>query len=333
MLVNPAIIGLALCSFMVSVAAIYASVLGVQIIRQWNLKSGSQKQLILERKTYLVSTVLNYVMGCELFSLFLFITMADRIHTLFIGAMCAVGTLNANEFGYVTLIFKAMNFIFCGIWLTVNYLDNKGYDYPLIRFKYKLLLSITPLIVAETVWLLNYLIRLEPEIITSCCGTLFNEDAQTVAGELAHLPSYKTKIFFYACLIFTLGVGIYFYFMGKGAVILALLNTALFFISLASVISFISLYYYELPTHHCPFCLIQKEYHYIGYALYLSLFLAMIMGASLGVINRFKKFDSLKKITSVIQKRFCCISMAGYFIFGIIATYPIIFSDFILEGY
>jgi len=332
-LINPAIIGLALCSFMISAATIYAAALGVQIIRQWNLKSGSQGQIILERKTYLVSTVLNYVMGCELFSLFLFVAMADRIHTLFIGAMCAAGTLNVNGFGYVTLIFKTINFMFCGVWLCVNYLDNKGYDYPLIRFKYKLLLGITPLIVAETVLLLNYLIRLEPEIITSCCGTLFNADAQTVAGGIAHLPSFATKIVFFVSLTLTLAVGIFFCIKNKGAILFGVLSTSLFFISLASVISFIALYYYELPTHHCPFCLIQKEYHYIGYALYLTLFVASIMGSSVGVLNRFKNINSLKRITPVIQRRFCCISLASYITFGMIAVYPIIFSDFILEGY
>ncbi len=333
MLVNPAIIGLLLCSSIVSTAVIYASALGVQMIRKWDLKNSCRQQLILERKTYLVSTVLNYVMGCELFSLFLFVAMTDRIHSLFIGAMCAAGTLNVNAFGYITLIFKTMNFIFCGIWLCINYLDNRGYDYPLIRLKYKLLFGITPFIVFETWLLINYFIGLEPEIITSCCGTLFNPDAQTVAGELAHLPSFTAKIVFYACLTLTLGAGLFFCIKHKGAVLFGILSMVLFFISLASIISFIALYYYALPTHHCPFCLIQKEYHYIGYALYLSLFLATIAGSSVGVLDRFKNIDSLKKITPVIQRRLCWASMAGYLSFGLIATYPIVFSNFILEGY
>jgi hypothetical protein len=327
MLINPAIIGLTLCSFLVSTAAIYASVLGVQIIRKWDLKSGSRQQLILERKTYLVSTVLNYVIGCELFSLFLFIAMADQIHTLFIGAMCAAGTLNANIYGYPALIIKATNFIFCGVWLTVNYLDNKGYDYPLVRFKYKLLLGVTPLIVAETFLLLNYLIRLEPEIITSCCGTLFSEDAKSIAGEIAHLPFFETMIAFYFSLLLTLTAGIYFCMAGRGAKFFSFLSTGLFLISLAAVVSFISLYFYELPTHHCPFCLLQGEYHFIGYALYLSLFSAGIMGGGVGVIDRFKDIMSIKKIMPPIQKRFCFASMTAYAVFGLISTYQIIFSD------
>jgi hypothetical protein len=30
---------------------------------------------------------------------------------------------------------------------------------------------------------------------------------------------------------------------------------------------------YELPQHHCPFCLLQKDYYYIGYFMYTFLYL------------------------------------------------------------
>jgi hypothetical protein len=99
------------------------------------------------------------------------------------------------------------------------------------------------------------------------------------------------------------------------------------------VISFISLYFYQLPTHHCPFCLLQKEYYYIGYPLYLSLFGAGIAGIGLGVVNRFRNISSLKNIIPLAVKRLCFASVVGYAVFAIISTYPIIFSDFKLEGY
>lgn len=333
MIVNPAVIGLVTCSFLASAAAIQASFIGIQIIRGWDISSGSEKQITLERKTYLVSTFLNYVMGCELLSLFLFVSMADRMHTLFIGAMCAAGTLNANLYGYPTLMLKTTNFLLCGVFIIINYLDNKGFDYPLIRFKYGFMLGITPLILLETVFLFQYQAGLEPEIITSCCGALFGEGADKVASEVAHLPSLAMKMVFYVCLALTLIAGARFCAKGKGAISYSILNAGLFVISLASVISFISLYFYELPTHHCPFCLLQKDYHYIGYVLYLSLFIASIAGVSVGIIDRFKGIPSLMEISPIIQKRFCFVSMAAHVVFAAISTYPILFSDFLLEGY
>ena len=91
------------------------------------------------------------------------------------------------------------------------------------------------------------------------------------------------------------------------------------------------MYFYELPTHHCPFCLLQRDYHYIGYALYLSLLPAGIFGAGVGVLQRFSAQASLERIIPVLQKRLCILSMIAYLAFIMISLYPIIFSDFVLE--
>jgi hypothetical protein len=128
-------------------------------------------------------------------------------------------------------------------------------------------------------------------------------------------------------------VGIHVYVTGKGARLFSCFSTGLFFLSLTAVISFISLYFYELPTHHCPFCILHKEYHYIGYLMYLSLFGAGIAGGGLGVIDRFRDVVSLKKTVPLVVKRLCFTSIVGYAVLAIISMYPIIFCDFKLEGY
>ena len=333
MFVNPAIIGLISCSILVTLATVYASIQGVIIAQSWDIESGSEKQLRLERRTYLVSTLVSYVMVCELFSLFLYVTTADHIHSFFTGAMCAAGTLYASRFGYLTLVVRMTTFILSSVWLIINYVDNRGYDYPLIRFKYYLLVPVTLIIVMESVLQFIYLSGLDPEIITSCCGALFSKDSPTIAGELVHLPAFGIKITYYTVLFFTLGTGLYFIWKEKLAVLYSLLSTGLFILSLAAMISFISLYFYELPTHHCPFCLLQKEYHYIGYLMYLALFGGVIAGISLGLLHFFRKRTSLRQFIPFMQKKLCCASMFGFLAFAIISTYQIIFSPFILEGY
>ena len=69
-----------------------------------------KRQLILERKTYLISTLLTYLLGFELLSLFLYVFTADQLHTFFVGAMCAAGTLYVNGYGYPALILKVVIF-------------------------------------------------------------------------------------------------------------------------------------------------------------------------------------------------------------------------------
>jgi hypothetical protein len=62
----------------------------------------------------------------------------------------------------------------------------------------------------------------------------------------------------------------------KRAHLFSTLCTVTFLVSVLSLISFISLYFYKLPTHHCLFCILQKEYGYIGYPLYPALLGATI---------------------------------------------------------
>ena len=83
---------------------------GIRILRNWDLKNGSELQLSLERKTYLISTIMSYAFGFQLLSLFLFIFTADKLASLFTGAMCAAGTLNVNGFGYPALLFQDYQF-------------------------------------------------------------------------------------------------------------------------------------------------------------------------------------------------------------------------------
>lgn len=330
MIINPAIIALVSGSVLITAFAFYALAAALRILRHWDIRSGSEGQLALERKTYLISTIFSYLLVFELFSLFLFIFTAEHVHHLFVGAMCAAGSLNVNDYGYLTLVLKIVTFMFCGVWMIVNLADNRAYDYPLIRTKYKLLILLTAMIGLETFFQTNYFMGLRADVITSCCGTLFSEETKSIAGEIAGLPPKTTMIVFYLAVILTLRVGIHVLATRRGAVAFGLLAGVATVVSLAAVISFISPYYYELPTHHCPFCLLQKDYHYIGYPLYLSLFLAGITGMGAGVIERLQGPRSLATVIPSLQRRLCLFSMAGFLAFALLATYPMIFKDFVL---
>jgi len=332
MLINPAIIALVSGSLLVTAFACYAMWTALRILSRWDIRSGSELQLLLERKTYLISTVFSYVLGLELLSLVLFIYTAEHIHDLFIGAMCAAGSLNANDYGYVTLIVKILTFVGCGVWMIVNYTDNKAHDYPLIRAKYTLQVPLTAMIGLGAFLQARYFMGLRADVITSCCGIIFSGESQSLAGEMAGLPPILTRFVFFAALILTMRVGIGVVIKGRGAAFYGLLAGVTTVISLAAVISFISPYYYQLPTHHCPFCLLQMDYHYIGYPLYLSLLMAGTTGIGTGVIDRLKGAESLAEAIPRLQRRLCLFSLAGFLIFTLIAVYPLVFSDFVLDS-
>jgi hypothetical protein len=333
MLISPAIIALTAASFMVSGFTLYAAGMGMQILIQWDATSAGEKQLQLEFKTYLVSSILSHMLIIELLSLFLFIAVANQLHTFFTGAMCAAGVLNASACGYATLVLKTASFVACGVWIVINHVDSRGQDYPLIRFKYALLLGICVLLMAETVMQTRYLMGLDPQIITSCCGTLFNDGILQVATGMAHLPVVTAAVIFYAGMLLTMAVGIHCTLTGRHDWLYGLLSVAVFPLSLAALISYFCLYVYEMPMHHCPFCMLQKEYHFVGYFLYLFLLVGAITGASAGIIGRFREKVSLAALIPKIQKRLCGVSVLGYGLFTLRVTYAIVFSDFKLTGY
>jgi hypothetical protein len=334
MIMHPSIIALFVGSFLVSCMVLYSVRYGITILTYWNLRSGSELQLELEKKTYLISTIMAYAFAFQLFSLFLFIFTADKLHSLFTGAMCAAGTLNVNGFGYPALSLKIINFILGGTWLVINYADNKAFDYPLIRRKYLFLIVIAPFVIAETIVQGAYFLNLKPHVITSCCGSLFSTEGSGVLGGLASLPSISMRILFYlsigltviACLLFLSRKGRFGYLFASA-------NIFTFIISVASLISFISVYFYELPTHRCPFCILQREYHYIGYSLYITLLAGVVGGTGVGVLTPFRKVRSLEQAVPRIQKRLAMISMFAYLLFTMIATSVMVFTDFKLEGY
>ncbi len=331
MIFHPAILALYASSVLISFMVLYSVSYGVQILKGWNIESGSEQQLILERKTYLISTLLTYLLGFELLSLFLYVFTADRLHTFFVGAMCAAGTLYVNGYGYPALFLKIANFLLAGLWLILNYTDNRGYDYPLIKKKYALLLLLAPLILTEAFLQVNYFLRLKPDIITSCCGSLFSKGTDTLSSEISLLPIRPMEAVFYLFMAATLFTGVAFYWTGRGGYLFSSLSGATFLVSMASILSFISVYFYELPTHHCPFCLLQGEYGYIGYPLYLTLLGGTVSGMGAGVLMPFREIRSLSRVTPSIQKRLGLLSVILFFLFTAIVTYKIIFSNFRME--
>jgi len=328
MIQHPAVMSLLLASVMITAMSLYASFYGLKIILRWDMGSGSELQLSLERRTYLISTILGYSLFFQILSFFLLIYTADSIHNLFTGAMCAAGSLGANAYGYPLLILKLANAIMCGIWLTFNHLDNKGYDYPLIKWKYRLLLLLAALLTLETVLQYRYFANLKADLITSCCGSLFSPEKRGIAGEIAALPARSAMVLYTAFFGAYLVSGVVAVTKGRGWYLFAAGAAGQFLAAIAALISFISLYFYELPTHHCPFCILQKEYGYIGYLLYGLLIGGVISGVSAGAAEMFKTRGTLAGMIPQFQRSAAITSMVFNCGFTLITLARILTTSF-----
>lgn len=336
MLFHPSIIALLTGSLLVSLMVVGSSIFGYKVIRLWDLNSGSDFQLSLERKTYLVSTLMKYSFVFQVLSIFLFVHTVDEMHRLFSGAMCAAGTLAANPYGYPALAAKGASLVAASFWLVLNHTDNLGRDYPLIRAKYLYLVVIAPLFLADTALQAAYFLGLNPNVITSCCGSLFSTGLDDIDGSLLNIlyfPPGPLRIIFYFFAAGTVAAGALFYLKGYRSAgwIFSTASAMTFIIAGLALISFISVYFYELPAHHCPFCILQKDYYYAGYVLYAALFGGFIPGAAVGFLLAISEIPSLKDTLPGLRKKMAGVAIACYVIFTLIVTLRMAVGDFRLE--
>jgi len=333
MLFQPAIIALLLASA-VSVVLLAASApFAWQLVRHWDIKSGSERQLRLERRTYLMSTLLAFVFATQLVALLLFVFNADKMAVMFVGAMCAVGTLNANEFGFPALLAQILVFFLAAAWLTINHADSRAEDYPLVRVKYLLLLGILPFVALAFGLQLEYFLDLRADVITSCCGSLFSGESKTLTGDAAALEPKPALALFYGTLAAAFAAAVFHARRLRGAYVVAGLSALAFAAALTGILSFVSLYVYEHPHHHCPFCLLKPEYDYQGYWLYLPLFIATASGLGVGALRPFARVASLSAVLPGLSRRLAWIAAIGFALFAAVASIMIAHSNLILlEG-
>jgi hypothetical protein len=331
MLFQPAIIALVLAS-MVSTLMVASSLpFAVRVLRRWNLASGAEAQLEMERRTYLVSTLLKVVLVSQAAAMVLFVFNADRMASLFTGAMCAVGTLKVDSFGFPALYLHMAVFFLSAFWLVLNHVDNLGWDYPLIRLKYAALLGLAPVVAVAAAIQLAYFLGLRADVITSCCSTLFSANGITVtSNSLAGLPHGVALSLLAASLAAVAATGAHFLVRGSGGVAHAIASAAVLAIGLAAVISTISVYVYELPHHHCPFCILKREYGHVGYALYLPLFLGTVCGIGGGIAARARRQPSLAEAAPRAARGLVAWSLACFALFGLVALTLILRSHLIL---
>lgn len=311
----------------VLIFSLYAVWLGVHIARKWDIRSSSDEQLWLERKSHLVSTVMNYVFGFQMISLLLFVvTINDHFPQLIKGAMCGTGSLNANAYGWPTLYLKIAGFFVYGLWLMINTLDQKIPEFPLTRQKFYLLLIIVPFIVGQIAVEMLYFININPNIITTCCSISFSDNPlaeTTLSGSGQEL---NWVIFFYVLVVAILLVFL-FLRIGKNqnirrmaVYLFGILSGFFFFIALKTLIIHFSKYIYGMPSHHCPFDMLWGHYYFIGYVLYSALFLGTLTGLSVALMEILSGVEMVKNTARRLQQKLMQVSLISFIFYTALVT-------------
>jgi hypothetical protein len=329
---GPTVLALNGTALVTALLMLVAAGFGLQVLRHWDIESGSELQLVLERRTYLIATLVAWCFVSAILSLLLFVHNAEQMSTQIVGAMCATGVLNASPWGWPALFLKIVVFLAGAAWLMLNRIDNQAPDYPLVRVKYGLLLGIAPLVLADAAVQIRFFMGLDPDVITSCCGALFTPEGEGIASRLSAVDPATSLVAMYASGLAVLGLGIRYRRRTRAAAAFSLAASLAFGSALAAVVSCIALYVYAHPHHHCPFCILKSGHGYVGYWLYIPLFAATALSLGIGLVSRWRRVPTLTDIIACDGKRFASVAMILFGVFYAVATYAVLRSNLTMRG-
>lgn len=285
-LIIPEVFIILLTDAVFTLLLLYLAPVSFAIAARWDGRDTSESQYRLEKKRYLISSAVRLIFLFKI-PLFLFYIYAnDRLADVLTGAMCAAGSVNATPYGSWLLWVKILELFMMSGWLVIQKCNSSSEQLPHTKTVYKGVLIITAAAAAGTVLDFLNFGSMDPSAVVSCCSSIYSAGAEGAS----YIMSIKPFTAFFTFSVFT--ALLFLSLILKRPKLAAVLSIAFFLTGVLNLILFTGTYVYELPTHKCPFCILQKEYGYIGYAFYISLFMAASSG-----INSFISHSATGRIS------------------------------------
>lgn len=312
MFLTPEIIAIYILNALFLVFGFFAFIISIKIVKSWDISLTSPTQYKLEKEAILASIIIKYIFILKIPLFLFFIFTSDKVSAVLTGAMCAAGVVNSVGFGMWLVVFKIVNLFIFGFWLALHATDMKDEKLSLTKLKFYIFIPAFFLLVAEILYEVLFFSSLDITRIVSCCGAIFSAASSSSISFVFTLSQSTTIVAFYlSFLLLLLG-----WFLKKEALFL-FANILFFIVALFSLILFFGTYIYELPTHKCPFCFLQKDYYFIGYLLYITLFMGTLSGVNGSVLTIIKPNYS----QSFYKTSLIFISIYTF----IVSVYPVLF--------
>lgn len=280
----------------------------IHILRRWDFTATTALQYSLEKKNYLINTILTFAALCKIV-LFIFFALAlNELASIVPGAMCSAGVVGSNRYGAILLLLKILLIFGLGLWLIVNRLDLRAPNFPFLHRKYVFFTILFILILIEFALEIAFFTKIPLKVPVFCCSVVFQAPRLPFGYTQAMLASFF-YIIFSAIIVLN--------FMRQAMASFAL-NLLFLFIAYYAITYFFGLYIYEQPNHKCPYCMLLRDYYFIGYVVWGSLFLGIFYGIVpflVELITRQPYTHALKlsSIWLVINALVCSFYVAKYY--------------------
>ncbi len=284
MILTPEVLAIFILNTIFAFFATIAFVLSVKIFLHWNIKSVSQSQYKLEKQSYLSATIIKYIFAIKVPLFLFFIFTLDKISKVITGAMCGAGVVDATPYGTYLLILKVINLYVFAYWLMLNSVDMKNEEQPYTKLKFGIYIVAFFLLMGELILEGVMFNSIDIDKMVSCCGTIYSSTASSYISNIFSIDTGMLLFLFYGTYVL-----IMLFALLKNKYLFSIANLFFIIISIIAIIVFFGTYIYQLPTHHCPFCFLQKDYYYVGYFIYIFLFLGTFYGVIVAFIDAKKE--------------------------------------------
>ncbi len=283
------------------------------LLRKWDFNAFTTEQFSWENRSYLVMTIIFFAMLLKILLLPYFVYTIDKLSDLVPGAMCGAGVIKANAYGNPLLVLKIIILFLSGLWLSMNSMDVKAKNYPYMRWKSWFFVVIFLFLTAEYALAFLHFTHIETTKPVSCCSVIFG---QIGGGNGLPLGLDIPKLLWLFYLLYGLVV------MSILAAMPAVsIGAGILFLVVAyyAVVYFFGTYIYQLPTHQCPFCMLQGHYYYVGYLVWGSLLLGTFFLLDYALMKLLFHRDALKlkRVSLLFLTLFvllCSAYVAGYYL-------------------
>ncbi len=273
------------------------------LLKKWDFNAFTAEQFTLENHSYLVMTIIFFVILLKILLLPYFVYTIDNLSDLIPGAMCGAGVIKANAYGNPLLALKIIILFLSGLWLSINHLDLHAKTYPYLKLKSWFFMVIFLFLSIEFVLDILYFTHIETSNPVTCCSVIFGQVGGANGLPLG-LDIPKLLMLFY--LLFALVL----LSIVLDMALLSIFSSIVFMaVSYYAVVYFFGTYVYELPTHQCPFCMLQDHYYYVGYLIWGLLLFGIFLTIDHAVMYYFFKKPSktLKRIALLLLSLFVLI--------------------------
>ena len=247
----------------------YALVQGLIILKQLKLSNTRELQDLLDKKSYLVTTLVNVSFVTKIVLIAFFIYSLNELSKIVPGAMCVTGVLDLNEYGTPLLLLKISILFASSLWLLISKKN--------LKIKIILFTGFYFLILCEFLFSLSFLSDISTQTVASCCSSKYVSLVNPLPFNFTKESVMKLFYLFYLFVILS---------AYKEKKLLLLISTSIFiYLSYYAIVYYFGAYIYGDETHMCPFCMLKQEYNFIGYFIYISLFLSIFQTLNYIIFN------------------------------------------------